>query len=70
MKIGDKVACDIYEMDGCCHDCEGTTHYLEQPVFKIERIEGNYAYSGSNCSGYRLDHIRVLTPLEEAMREE
>jgi len=62
-KVGDLVNCDNYEMDGCCHDCEGTSHYLKWDVFTITEIRGDYAYHDDCQLGYFLPHLLLVTPL-------
>ena len=68
-KVGDVVSCDIYEMDGCCHDCEGTAHYLDyDETFTVSAVDEYYVYH-INCEfGYLIDDVRLITPLEKALK--
>lgn len=68
-KIGDGVFVDNnkYEM-GCCHDCDGTEHYLTMPEFTIHTIEGGYAFAKDEPNGYDLQHLSMLTKLELALK--
>lgn len=73
-EVGDLVTCDSYEMDGCCHDCEGTAHYLEFPEFVIESIiisEG-LAFHKDCSDGYKIEHLNLhpisRIPLYQALK--
>lgn len=66
-KVGDVVNCDNYVMDGCCHDCEGTSHYLEFHTFVILEIIEDFAFHKDSEDGYYLADLKHVSPLEQLL---